>query len=71
MLGVVFGVARGAVIVGILVLLAGLTPLPSDPWWRESMLVPHFERFALEIRGLLPAEVAQYFEFRPAPQSGT
>lgn len=71
MLGVIFGVARGAVIVGILVLLAGLTPLPGDPWWRESMLVPHFERFALEMRGLLPAEIAQYFEFRPAPQSGT
>ena len=31
MLGVIFGVARGVVIVAVLVLLAGLTPAPSDP----------------------------------------
>lgn len=71
MLGVIFGVARGVLIVGILVLLAGLTPLPNDPWWRESILVPHFERLAVEIRGLLPADIAQHFEFRPAPETGT
>lgn len=71
MLGVIFGVARGVIIVGILVLLAGLTPLPNDPWWRESILVPHFERLAVEIRGLLPADIAQHFEFHPAPETGT
>jgi membrane protein required for colicin V production len=62
MLGVIFGIGRGIIIVGILVLLAGLTPLPDDPWWRESMFVPHFERLAMEIRGLLPPEAAEYFE---------
>lgn len=71
MLGVIFGVARGVIIVGILVLLAGLTPLPNDPWWRESILVPHFERLAVEIRGLLPADIAQYFEFRPESPTPT
>lgn len=71
MLGVIFGVARGVIIVGILVLLAGLTPIPNDPWWRESTLVPHFERLAVEIRGLLPADIAQHFEFRPPAQTGT
>lgn len=71
MLGVLFGVARGVIIVGILVLLAGLTPIPNDPWWRESVLVPHFERLAIEIRGLLPADIAQHFEFRPPAQTGT
>ena len=70
MLGVLFGVARGVIIVGILVLLAGLTPIPNDPWWRESVLVPHFERLAIEIRGLLPADFAQHFEFRPPAESG-
>ncbi len=63
MLGVIFGIARGILIVGILVLLAGLTPLPDDPWWQESLFVPHFERLAIEIRGLLPPEAAEYFEF--------
>jgi membrane protein required for colicin V production len=62
-LGVVFGVARGAVIVGILVLLAGLTALPKDPWWREATLIPHFQRLAVHIRGMLPAEVADEIRF--------
>lgn len=62
-LGVVFGVARGAIIVGVLVLLAGLTALPKDPWWRESTLLPHFERLAVHIRDMLPADIADEFKF--------
>ena len=62
-LGVVFGIARGVAIVGVLVALAGLTPLPQDPWWRESVVLPHFERLALEIRGALPDEVAGDMKF--------
>ena len=63
MLGVVFGVARGAVVVCILVLLAGLTAVPQDPWWQQSVLMKHFERAAIEIRGLLPADVATQIKF--------
>lgn len=62
-LGVVFGVARGAVIVGILVLLAGLTALPRDPWWREATLIPHFQRLAVHIRAMLPTDVADEIRF--------
>jgi len=62
-LGVAFGVARGVAIVGVLVALAGLTPLPQDPWWRESVVLPHFERLALEIRGALPDEIAGDMKF--------
>ena len=39
MLGVAFGVARGVVIVAILVLFAGLTPMPQDSWWQSSQLI--------------------------------
>jgi membrane protein required for colicin V production len=62
-LGIIFGIARGGVIVGILVLLAGLTALPADPWWRESVLLPHFQVLAVEIRTLLPADVASHFQY--------
>ncbi|MGI9333465.1 MAG: CvpA family protein [Gammaproteobacteria bacterium] len=58
MLGMLFGAARGALIIGVLVLLAGLTALPRDRWWRQSVFVPHFERAALEVRDLLPPEIA-------------
>ena len=57
-LGVVFGVARGGVIVAILVMLAGLTPLPQDSWWQDSQFLSYFEEFALWMRDFLPGEIA-------------
>ena len=64
-LGIVFGVLRGVVITGLLVLLAGLTPLPRDPWWGQSMFLPHFVELANEIRAFLPADVQQQFQLDP------
>jgi membrane protein required for colicin V production len=64
MLGVVFGVARGVMVVGILVLLAGLTELPKENWWKDSMLLPHFQNLALWIRDFLPADVAKSFVYK-------
>ncbi len=58
MLGIVFGVARGGVIVAILVLLAGLTPLPQDPWWQDSQFLGYFEEFAMWMRNYLPSDIA-------------
>jgi len=63
LLGVVFGVARGAVIVAILVLLAGFTALPQDPWWRASALLPHFQQMALWTRGFLPPDIAAQIRY--------
>jgi len=62
-LGIVFGIARGALVVGVLVLVAGLTPLPQDPWWEQSVLLGRFEAMALWLRSYLPPEVAAYFTF--------
>jgi membrane protein required for colicin V production len=59
-LGVLFGVARGAIIVGAMVLVAKLTPLPKDPWWRESVLLGHFEALALWMRSYIPPDMAEY-----------
>jgi len=70
-LGMIFGAARGVLLVAVLVLLAGLTPLPSDPWWKESKLIPYFEELALWLKEMMPEEVASRFQFpseAPAPQ---
>ena len=64
-LGIVFGVLRGIVIVGLLVLLAGLTPLPLDPWWDQSIFLPHFVELVNEIRIFLPPEIQQQIRFGP------
>jgi len=63
LLGMLFGAARGAILVAILVLLAGLTPLPQEHWWAQSLLIPHFQQLALWLLSLLPPEVAEYFHF--------
>ena len=63
LLGMFFGVARGVVLIAILVLLAGLTPIPKDPWWQESQLIPYFQEMAIWLRGFLPVEVAEMFHY--------
>lgn len=63
MLGIFFGIARGAIIVAILILLAGLTPLPEDPWWHQSILIPYFQELSLWLKSLLPDDIAKYFSY--------
>ncbi len=62
--GLVFGIARGMVVVAMLVLLAGLTSLPNDSWWRESMLIAPFQSLALWLRDQAPAGVAGFVAYR-------
>ena len=60
-LGVVFGAARGLLIVTMLVLLAGLTPMPSEPWWNDSAMIEFFSEMANWIKDILPQDVAGRF----------
>ena len=53
MIGMIFGVLRGAVIVSVLVLLAGFTAMPQDSWWQESILIDVFHEFAVWMRHTL------------------
>jgi len=39
LLGGVFGGARGLALVLALMLVAGLTPVPQDPWWQQSRAI--------------------------------
>jgi len=63
MLGILFGVARGAVIVAILVLMAGLTQIPNDPWWKESVFIVHFQNMAIWLKSFLPDDIAANFSY--------
>ncbi len=65
MLGLLFGVGRGVVVVAVLVLAAGLVHLPQAPWWQDSFLLPPFERFAVWLVGLLPQDLAANFRYGP------
>ncbi len=67
MLGLVFGMARGLVVVVALVLLAGLTPFPRDTWWQDSRALPAFEQMATTAAAWLPDQLRRYIDFSAAP----
>lgn len=62
--GMIIGVFRGMVIVVVLVMLAGLTALPNDLWWKESKLLPPFQVCAIWLRDHIPSGLAEYVHFR-------
>lgn len=64
MLGVVFGVARGGVIIATVVWLAGMTPAPQEAWWTQSIFLAQFEQLAFAIKDTLPPEVGQHFAYQ-------
>ena len=62
-LGVVFGAARGVLIVTMVVLLASLTPMPEAPWWQESSTIEFFQQLAEWVKAVIPADAAGQFNF--------
>ena len=62
-LGVVFGAARGVLIVTMIVLLASLTPMPEAPWWQESATIEFFQQLAVWVKGVIPADAVGQFNF--------
>jgi len=65
LLGMVFGLARGVLLVTLAVFLIGFTAFTRDPWWRQSALVPPFQGMAMWLGEWVPASVRPYLQ-RPA-----
>ena len=66
-LGLLFGGARGVLLVTIAVMLAKMTPLDQDPWWADSSLLSYFEELGLWVQDQLPPDAAAKLK---AVQSG-
>jgi membrane protein required for colicin V production len=62
-LGVIFGGARGVLIVTMAVLLASLTPMPEAQWWQDSAMVGFFQQLAEWVKGIIPADTVDKFGF--------
>ncbi len=62
--GMIFGLARGVVVVALMIMLAGLTPLPEDPWWKESSLIPPLQSVAEWLSQQVPSGMANYIHYR-------
>jgi len=64
-LGLLFGLVRGAILVVILVALAGLTELPQHDFWRNALFRPAAEQGVRELKPLLPDTLAAYVRTTP------
>jgi len=58
-LGMLFGLARGVVLAGILVLALELGGFAEEPWWRESKLIPYAAAVAAELRDVAQLQLAE------------
>ena len=53
LLGFVFGSLRGAVLLGVFVILGQLLHQEDERWWRQSLLIPYGDSIANGLRALV------------------
>ncbi|MEZ0233271.1 MAG: CvpA family protein [Methylophilaceae bacterium] len=63
LLGALFGAARGLMIIGVLVFLAGLTDLPKDARWRNAMFSAPLEAMVNSILPWFPEDIAKHIKY--------
>jgi membrane protein required for colicin V production len=57
LLGMIVGVARGVLIIVVVVLVAGFTTLPKQHEWRHALSIGWFEALAGSVRALMPEDM--------------
>ncbi|MDD5384197.1 MAG: CvpA family protein [Gallionella sp.] len=63
-LGGLFGVLRGGLVILVLVWLAGMTAAPDQPFWRDAQMSKTAEDAALLTKVWLPDNIAQRVRYR-------
>ena len=64
LLGIVFGFARGLLIILLVVAAAGMTSVPREKWWREAYFSAPLETAVLAGKPWLPPDVSKRIRFR-------
>lgn len=59
LLGILFGAARGILVLALLVLMIQGTSLTERGWWRHSQLIPLFEPVTAMMKDLFPKQAKQ------------
>ena len=70
LLGGVFGGLRGVVLILALMLVAGLTPIPKDQWWKQSRSVQALMPLAEWSAQFLPYFILEYLELNADEETG-
>ena len=64
LLGVIFGAARGLLIVLVLVAVGGMTMVVKEKWWTDAYFSAPLETAVLASKPWLPPEVSKRIRFR-------
>lgn len=56
-LGMIFGSARGVLLISVFLLLVSTTSLINDNWWQQSIFIPHFSFIIDWLRDFLPDKI--------------
>ena len=62
-LGGLFGLARGIIFVLAAVIVAGMTDLPKQDFWKNALLSPMAETGVRTVKPFLPAALSQHVNF--------
>lgn len=65
LLGGVFGGVRGLFLILVLMLVAGLTPIPNDPWWKNSRSIQSLMPLAQWASTYLPDVILEHLDLTP------
>ena len=69
LLGGVFGGVRGLFLILVLMLVAGLTPIPNDPWWKSSRSIQSLMPLAQWASTYLPETILEHLDLTPEESS--
>lgn len=69
--GGVFGGVRGLALVLSLILVAGLTPIPRDPWWQQSRSIQSLLPLAEWASQYLPGYILEHLDLEGKEQKVT
>jgi membrane protein required for colicin V production len=61
--GLPIALLRGLLFVNLIVIFAGLTPLPQDNWWHESKLLPHFQNAVVWLKTRFPSGFSDFLRY--------
>lgn len=62
-LGAVFGFARGLFVVLLIMLAAGFTALPQQPFWQQALLSEPLEMVVIQVIPWLPESLKEHIDF--------
>ncbi len=69
LLGSVFGFLRALIIVTLIVLIAGLTTIPSQGFWQQAVLSRPLEVIAMHVLPWLPNDLAKRISYQKEENS--